>query len=331
MEENIEFTIILPVYHGGNLLTDTIKSLHKLDFPADQFEVLVSGHEHDETARNIVDTEACEAKFHLKYICSNSKRRSVELNKACNAARGNILYFTDDDSMLFSETLKNLKAIFQSDPDIAVVGGPDILEHKGEAFDLALDYVLNSFLGTGGVRKPGGMSKYYPKLWNMALNRDIARSVSLKNEEGFLIFDESLPVCEEIELIRRIEKTGKKSIFSSQIPVRHYRDTNYFAFMKRNFLMARTVRTLCVHRLPHMLLALFASGITALGFLSFFSQNIRHLFFFSIFIYLLTLFISGIKGFMKTKKISVLLYIPVLLFSLHFLRGLGYLFPWSDK
>jgi len=331
MEENLDFTIILPVYHGGNLLTDTIKSLMKLDYPPEKFEVLVSGHDHDDIARNIVTAGGADAGFHIEYIGGKSKRRSVELNKACHAARGDILYFTDDDSMLYPESLKNLKAIFQSDPDIAVVGGPDILEHKGEAFDLALDYVLNSFLGTGGVRKPGCMSKYYPKLWNMALNSDIARSVSSKNEECFLLFDETLPVCEEIELIRRIEKTGKKSIFAGQIPVRHYRDTGYFAFMKRNFLMARTVRTIGVHTLPHMFLALFTFFMTALGFLSFFSQNIRYLFFFSIIIYLLTLLMSAIKGFMKTKKIAVLLYIPLLLFSLHFLRGLGYLFPWSDK
>jgi hypothetical protein len=41
------------------------------------------------------------------------------------------------------------------------------------------------------------------------------------------------------------------------------------------------------------------------------------------------LFVSTIGGLKQTRRLRVLLIIPVLALSLHVSRGLGFLFPWK--
>ena len=61
-----------------------------------------------------------------------------------------------------------------------VITGLDRTGTNEPTFNIALDYVLNSFAGTGGLRSKKGprVGKYYPKLWNMAILREVALGVS---------------------------------------------------------------------------------------------------------------------------------------------------------
>ena len=46
--------------------------------------------------------------------------------------------------------------------------------------------------------------------------------------------------------------------------------------------------------------------------------------------YAAALIISGLGGYMRTRQFPVFIYVPILLLTQHFSRGLGYLFPWRD-
>ena len=156
--EEIVFSIIVPVFHGGNCLHDLLKSLHELDFPSNKFELIVSGVMGDEKSRKIVETEMSAAKFDIHYIGCVNFKKAVQLNSACTEAKDRFLFFVDDDCILVPDCLKKLEEVIQRETDIGVVGGRDELEVSDSAFELALDCILNSFLGTGGMRKKKGVS-----------------------------------------------------------------------------------------------------------------------------------------------------------------------------
>jgi hypothetical protein len=256
------------------------------------------------------------------------------LNEACRVARGNVLVFADDDCVFMEGWLENLKEVMNREPDIGLVGGQDELVSVNSAFGLALDHVLQSFIGTGGMRKGSGVrtGTYYPKLWNMAIPKDIADMVAFENEDGQVcVFDESLQVQEDVELARRITREGKRIVCAPEVRIGHKRDTTFGLFVKRNIQKGQTSRQLGTHRLSHSVLMLFSLLVIFSLFTSFYSPLMRSVFFVVGGGYAVILLGASIIGYWRTKRIAVSLMIPVVLIVLHFGRGLGYCIPQYDK
>jgi glycosyltransferase involved in cell wall biosynthesis len=334
MTQPLDFSILLPVCHGGKFLQQSLCSLHNIDFPHHRFEVLVAGFKDDEQSRSIVESEAGVASYSVRYIGCSGMNRAGLLNQACSAAKGNTLAFADDDCIFFPDWLTKLEHALKHKNNIGVIGGEDNLIGDTSSFDLALDHVLNSFIGTGGVRKGQGsrIGKYYPKLWNMAVPRDVAISVAKRNENGVLhIFNESLDVHEDVDLANRIERAGKRVIFASEVRIGHCRDTTFTSFFLRNMAMARTCKSIGVHHIPHIMLAIFILSIAVLAIFSSIFPPLRNVIGIVTGIYVAVLLVSAFGGFAHTRRWSMLVMIPVLLVSLHFARGLGYLFPWNNQ
>ena len=310
-----------------------LRSMREVSFPPDRFEVLVAVAGNDTESIDIVQAESSQSQFDIKYVGCHEHKRSSQLNEACRLAQGSVLAFTDDDCIFQEEWLEKLNEVFEHESDIGIVGGKDILESKKSSFDLALDSVLNSFFGTGGIRTGKGFrtGKYYPKLWNMAVPREVALKVAIETKQGVkCIFDESLDVHEDVDLANRIDRSGKRIVFAPVVRVRHFRDTTYRSFVKRNYNMARTSRALRIHSLPHATLSVFVLITSLLAMCSIFISPLRLVFLVLAGLYILLLQLSSVQGFIQTKSLCVFAIIPWLLASLHFSRGLGYLFPWRD-
>ena len=293
----------------------------------------MAGTNHDKEAKNIVQAERARSKFDMFYVGCPDSNRSKKLNAACRLAHGRVLVFADDDCIFFPDWLQKIHNAFEQEPDAGVVGGLDELMKSGSAFDLGLDYVLNSFLGTGGVRRGSGfrVGKYYPKLWNMAVPRKVALDVSLNGKNGVLhVFNESLIVNEDVDLGERIEQVGSRIVFAPDVRVKHCRDTTFGSFVQRNFNMARICRRLGLQQFPHIILAACTLSLLALALSSFFFEPLRKMFLICLGGYTLLLITGGIRGFLCTKKKLLIAIVPSLLVGLHFARGLGYLFPWPN-
>jgi cellulose synthase/poly-beta-1,6-N-acetylglucosamine synthase-like glycosyltransferase len=333
-QPTLDFSILLPVCHGGKFLYQSLHSLRDIDFPYHRFEVLVAGSIGDEQSKNILESEAALTAYPARYIECPDMNRAGLLNKACSAAKGNTLAFADDDCIFFPDWLTKLEHVLKLENNIGVIGGEENFLGDTSSFDLALDYVLNSFLGTGGVRKGRGsrIGKYYPKLWNMAIPRDVAINVALTEERDVLhIFNESLDVHEDVDLADRIERSGKRVIFAPEVRIGHYRDTTFKSFFLRNMAMARTCKRLRVHQIPHIMLSIFISSIAVLAIFSLIFSPLRSVIGIVMGIYTAVLLVGAIGGFKRTRRWQMLVMIPVLLSSLHFARGLGYLFPWKNQ
>lgn len=326
----IEYSVIMTAFHGGRFLQKALASMRQTDFPSDGLELLVVGAEGDQEARRLTEAESAVSKFPVSFISCASANTARMLNEACSAARGEVLVFTEDDCVAPPEWLGNIKETFRRQPGAGIVGGPDDLEGGGGAFGSALDWVLNSFLGTGGLRGPEEprLGRYYPKVWNMALPKGVALEVSLGEKEGRpLLFNEALPVHADVELADRIEASGGRIVFAPEARVGHHRETTFLGFAGRNFEMARACRSLGVHRLAQSALAAFVLALVALAAASLLSPPWRPVLGAFLGIYGALLVASALAGFGRTGRASALVLVPPLLASLHLARGLGYLFP----
>ncbi|MHC4481718.1 MAG: glycosyltransferase, partial [Planctomycetota bacterium] len=316
MTTELDFSVILPVCHGGRFLRSALASARGLDYPSDRFEVLVAGHDGSGETSAIAREAAQEAAFELRYVESAEPGRSAKLNAACHVARGRVLAFADDDCVLPAEWLRKLSEAFEAESDLGALGGADEFDGEAPRLGAAIDWVLNSFVGTGGCRGPQRLraGKYYPRLWNMAVPRAVAESVRLAPQEGAPgLFDESLDVHEDVELAERIERSGRRVAFAPEVRVRHSRDTTFWLFLRRNLAMARAARRLGVHRLAHGVLAAGLLGAVALGVGSVLWGPLRPAFYVCAATYAALLAVSGVRACRAAGRLSALLLVPALL------------------
>jgi GT2 family glycosyltransferase len=301
-----------------------------MDHPAGGIEVLVGGPEEDGDSRALVEAQAAEAPFPIRYVSAPSSRRSVCLNAAVAAADGEVLAFVDDDGFAERDWLTALAGPMREEAAVGIVGGVDVLAGATGTFDLAFDAILNSTLATGGCRRPANaqIGDYYPRLWNMAMPAALARIVvAAREDEGDRpgLFDESLHLHEDVELGNRVRRMGKRLVFLPAARVNHQRETKLGVTLRRDFDMARASRSLGVHRRPHRLLvaALLTSlALVGLGFL----QPVCWLILAAAMgAHFLLGLLVGIQGLLRTRRLGVLLLVPLLLAALHLARATGYL------
>ena len=331
MATDIEFSVIIPICHGGALLKAALESLMAMDFRPSRFELIVAGRHDDSKSRSIVQSVKSDAGFEVTYTSSGRSGRSGLLNQACNAARGRILAFADDDCLFHSDWLTAIEGAFSSSCGAGIAGGQDEPAQDSSIFHLALNSVFNSFLATGGLRRGTGarVGQYYPKLWNMAVPRDVAFDVAIRSKDnGLLVFDESIRVHEDVELAERIARSGRHIVYEPRMRIGHERDTTYLSFARRNFKMAQVCRTHGIHTVPHICLSCLAISfpLTALS-AALAPPPFQGKVILPLCLYLIVLSISAFQGFRQTRCSRVSVLIPLLVLTLHITRGLGFLWP----
>jgi len=312
----MRFSVVLPVCHGGSLLRDAVAAACALDWPPDDFEVWVAG---GRDARAAVE-EMSSTDRPVHYVVCISPVRAARLNAACAHAQGDVFVFLDDDARAAPDLLQRLAETLDGHPDAGIVGGVDALAPEAGLFDVALDCVLTSFVGSAGCRTDQGVSagKYYPKLWNMAVVRAAA-------PEGGL-FDETLPVHEDVDLADRIERAGSEIVFAPAMRVVHRRETTWASVLRRNFAMAGVCRAKGLHRGAHLVAAAGLLGVAVLAALSPWLPSVRLPFVLAFAVYGAVLAAAALAAAWRKRRPALLLVVPWLTASLHAARALGYLF-----
>ncbi|RJP68697.1 MAG: glycosyltransferase [Candidatus Abyssobacteria bacterium SURF_17] len=330
MTNAMDFTIIVPVCHGGSFLNRALQSLQEIEYPSSSFEVVVAASAADGKSESTVRQHVAQTPFLISYVACIGMNRAGWLNAACAVARGDIWVFSDDDCVFRRDWLRKIKEVVEAAPNIGLVGGIDELTAVNSSFARALDFVLNSFFGTGGLRAGRKVLRngYYPRLWNMALPHKVALDIALRARHGFpQIFDESLNVCEDLEIARRVRKSGEKVTFAPQVRVGHSRDTTFRSFVQRNLAMARTSRRLGLLRLPHAALSGLALCTLTLLAGSFFAYSARVALLIHLGAYSATLLAHAVMALVHTRSLRAAVMVPCLLAGLHFARGFGYFLP----
>jgi len=184
--------------------------------------------------------KALDALRHVDYpedaveiLIAEGRCPSRQRNAAATEARGDILYFLDDDSIVPPALLER-SAGHYDDPSIAVVGGPSLTPVTDPPLQQAFGLALSSRFGSGSVcnryRQVGSIRETGDNeliLCNLSFRREVF--------ESFGGFDERLYPNEENELMVRMVKSGLKLIHDPELAVRRGQRKSLPAFVRQLF------------------------------------------------------------------------------------------------
>jgi len=179
---SIKLSIIVPVFHEGEKVNELIGHLHHLDSENNLEIIIVDGAMERDTL-GAIDSN------HVIKIASG-KGRAKQMNMGASAARGDILMFLHADTELPIHALKKINILLERK------------EYVGGAFDLGIksDKLIFKVIGV--------LASLRSRL-NQTPFGDQAIFIRKEyfNEIGGY---QEIPLMEDLELMRRIKKFGRK-------------------------------------------------------------------------------------------------------------------------
>ena len=206
-------SVIIPVYKSHTTIQRCIAGLQRLEH--DSFEVIFVDSSPDDRSSEII------RRFpQFRLIRSNERMlMHAARNLGVQAARGNVIVFTDPDCVVAPDWLSKLDESLKSGH--AVVGG-GIALYPGSATDLAA-HIVKFYRWF-----PGGEDRYAEDLAtaNFAVQRDALLSVGLFKADIF---------SGDTELSHRLRRGGYGLYFNSRAVVHHIHEATFNALMKERF------------------------------------------------------------------------------------------------
>ena len=199
-------TVIIPARPDEAEVT-AVKAARDLDYPADKLEI----------------------------ILARGKQPSVQRNTALRAAKGELIYFLDDDALPSSANLRHAIEHFR-DPKVQMLGGPNICPADAPFLEQVFALVLSSWIAFGPSRaryaKVGKVRETSEK--ELILCNMLGRRETLLAHGGF---NEALYPNEENALMDNIQKTGGKLMYDPELFVwrRPRRTLEQFMRMLMNY------------------------------------------------------------------------------------------------
>jgi len=189
-----------------------------------------------------VEVKAATAARRLNYpadkieiILARGKQPSVQRNTALRAAKGELIYFLDDDSLPPPDNVRKAVAHFRA-AQVQLLGGPNLCPPDAPELEQIFALVLSSWLAFGPSRaryaKVGQARAASEK--ELILCNLMARRDTLLKHGGF---NEALYPNEENALMDEIQKAGGKLIYDPDFVVhrRPRRTLGSFCRMLRTY------------------------------------------------------------------------------------------------
>jgi succinoglycan biosynthesis protein ExoA len=173
----------------GQAEINAVPALRALDYPPDKLEILIA----------------------------RGQQPSVQRNTALRAARGELIYFLDDDSVAPPGNLRRAAEYFR-EPQVQIVGGPNICPPGAAPLEQVFALVLGSWLALGPSRaryRPVGRLRETSEK-ELILCNQLARRETMLRHGGF---NEALYPNEENALMDDIQKHGGKLLYDPELLV----------------------------------------------------------------------------------------------------------------
>lgn len=166
-------SMIIAAHNEEDVIVKKLENALSLNYPNTQFEVIVASDGSDDATNDLV-AQYVSPEVQLLRLPRLGKNRSV--NAAVAAASGDILVFTDADSMLTPDSLRHLVAPF-ADPQVGGVAGDyryvtDVEGGHAERTYWGVDRILKQQQSYGGSITSASGQLY-------ALRREIFKEVPM--------------------------------------------------------------------------------------------------------------------------------------------------------
>jgi rSAM/selenodomain-associated transferase 2 len=179
---SIKFSVIVPAFHEGERINGLIESLNRLEFEKNLEIIVVDGSQERDTLRAIHSSHVIKI--------SSEKGRAKQMNAGALAARGEILIFLHADTELPMQALGRIDSLI------------DRREYVGGAFNLGIKSDKPIFKAIGMLSSLRSRLSRIPS-GDQAI---FIRREYFSKVRGY----KEIPLMEDLELMRRIRKSGNK-------------------------------------------------------------------------------------------------------------------------
>lgn len=165
-KEKILVSVVVPAYNEEKLIASCLASLQKQSFSKTNYEIIVvDNHSTDKTGE-------IAKKMGVKVIFEPKKGVVFALEKGFSQTQGEIISFTDADTMVNKDWLKNIYQAFQNNPGLVFVGGRTIFRPR-RVLSYPAEMVIN--FGCWLAKVSNGV--------NAAVRKDVYQKIGGLNEK----------------------------------------------------------------------------------------------------------------------------------------------------
>ena len=227
-------SILIPAYNEEKTIAATLTSALASDYP--DFEIIVINDGSRDATRAAVQPFVDQ--HGVRYLEQSNQGKAVALNTGLAAAGGEIVLFTDADSVFLKDTLRKGVA-YLANPKIGAVGGNDTPLHADNALQRML--VITSHIGTGFVRRALSLINVLPIIPG---NLGLVRTEILRRIGGFA------PLWgEDLELTWRLHREGVRVVYGARTCVVAECPADFHSLWKQRVRWIRSyVKVLRLHQ-----------------------------------------------------------------------------------
>lgn len=224
MTNGLQATILIPTYNRDSVLPLCLEAIAALNTDPQLFEVIIIDNNSTDRTREFVSAFAdVHPNLSIRLVVETRQGVSNARNRGLAEARGEFIYFLDDDSPPTREWFNLLQASFH-DPSVGCAGGPSNLDFQGQIVPPWLQGDLQGLISGYGLSftKPTPVSKWeqFPLSCNMAIRKAaLANLAPFRNDLGRI--GETKLTGGETELIDRIHRAGWTILYVPDAEVLH--------------------------------------------------------------------------------------------------------------
>ena len=337
MKEVQFISIIIPTTGKTKFLKGVVKSAAKLDYGVENFELIIVGDYETNRIKRSVEIAKSE-NINVKTIYKNvpaGHKRNIGVQKA----KGELIAFTDDDTILRKDWLNNAIKHIGKGSEFVGVGGPNFTPEEELPFAKAVGRIFGSkflFAFRYTIKREESIEIDHNPTCNYILKKSVFDKVQ---------FDEKLWPGEDVEFDIKLRKEGYRILYAPDVVVWHHRRSRPLEFLKQMFNYGAT-RAIVTRMHPNSFhlryyLFLIASGIMfglySLALSKYIEGYIEGAGYFGnivplkipLGITILYFVILGLAGLLigkQTKSIKQALYAPIVMFIQHFGYSLGLIY-----
>ena len=194
-------SFLVPARNAARWLPALIGSIRAADYPRDRVEIVVADNGSSDRTREVAEEVGAVV------VGAQGLRVAAVRNLAASRARGDVLAFVDADHVIGPGWLQAATASLRG-PDVGAVGALCHAPAGGTWVQRAYDCLRPHREGARDVEWLGS--------GNLAMRRSVFQSIG-----GF---DERFETCEDVDLCRRLKKSGYRVLADHRLVNVHHGD-----------------------------------------------------------------------------------------------------------
>jgi len=214
---SIFFSFVIPVFNRPNEILELLQSMQQLKYNK-PYEIVIVEDGSIETSEKVISEFA---ELNISYYFKPNSGPGDSRNYGMKKAKGEYFLILDSDVILPKNYLEEAEKALKKEY-VDCFGGVDNAHESFTDLQKAINYVMTSFLTTGGIR--GGsesLGKFQPRSFNMGLSK---KAFQASNGFG------NIHPGEDPDLSMRLWQKGFKTALFSSVEVFHKRRISWSKF-----------------------------------------------------------------------------------------------------